>query len=73
MLDHRAAGLVARLRELSSHRTVVLFDYTTNGDVTDLSAPLSHAALIAQRQRPAAPGRVRARAAEWTGVFRRLL
>jgi hypothetical protein len=49
MLDHRAAGLVARLRELSGHRTVVLLDYTTNGDVTDLSAPLSHAALIAPR------------------------
>jgi hypothetical protein len=49
MLDHRAAGLVARLRELSRHQTVVLLDYTTNGDVTDLSTPLSHAALIARR------------------------
>lgn len=48
MLDHRAAGLVARLRELAGHQTVVLLDYTTNGDVTDLSTPLSHAALIAQ-------------------------
>jgi hypothetical protein len=37
MLDHRTAGLVARLRELASDRTVVLLDYTTNGDVTDLS------------------------------------
>jgi hypothetical protein len=44
MLDHRAA----RLRELASHQTVVLLDYTTNGDITDLSAPLSPAALIAQ-------------------------
>jgi len=51
MLDHRAAALLARLRELASHRTVVLLDYTTNGDVTDLSTPLSHAALIAQRVR----------------------
>jgi Family of unknown function (DUF6939) len=49
MVDHRAAGLVARLRELASGRTVVQLDYTTNGDVTDLSAPLSHAALIARR------------------------
>ena len=49
MLDHRAAGLLARLHELASHRTVVLLDYTTNGDVTDLSTPLSHAALVAQR------------------------
>ena len=47
-LGHRAADLVARLRELSSHRTVVLLDYTVNGDITDLSTPLSHAALIAQ-------------------------
>jgi len=61
MLDHRAAGLVARLRELSSHRTVVLLDYTTNGDVTDLSAPLPHAALIAQRiEAPAQAGPVQA-------------
>jgi hypothetical protein len=37
MLDHRAAALLARLRELTSHQTVVLLDYTTNGDVTDLS------------------------------------
>jgi hypothetical protein len=49
MLDHRAAELVAELRELSNHRTVVLLDYTINGDVADLSTPLSHAALIAQR------------------------
>jgi hypothetical protein len=45
----KLADLVAELRELSRHRSVVLLDYTTNGDVADLSAPLSHAALIAQR------------------------
>jgi len=49
MLDHRTPALVAQLRELSSNQTVVLLDYTTNGDVADLSTPLSHAALIAQR------------------------
>jgi hypothetical protein len=49
VLDRKVADLVAELRELSSHRSVVLLDYTTNGDVADLSAPLSHAALIAQR------------------------
>ena len=49
MLDHRACDLIAELRELSSDHTVVLLDYTTNGDVADLSTPLSHAALIAQR------------------------
>ncbi|WP_246178647.1 DUF6939 family protein [Actinomadura decatromicini] len=49
MLDNRAADLVAELRELSRAKTVVLLDYTTNGDVSDLSKPLSHAALIARR------------------------
>ena len=49
MLDHRATDLVAELRELNAERTVVLLDYTTNGDVADLTRPLSHAALIAQR------------------------
>ncbi|GAA1591086.1 hypothetical protein GCM10009678_86650 [Actinomadura kijaniata] len=51
MLDHRAADLVAELRELSAARTVVLLDYTTNADVADLSTPLSHAALVARRVR----------------------
>ena len=49
MLDNRTPDLIAELRELSGNRTVVLLDYTTNGDVADLSTPLSHAALIAQR------------------------
>lgn len=49
MLDHRASGLLTRLRELGSHQSIVLLDYTTNADVADLSTPLSHAALIAQR------------------------
>jgi hypothetical protein len=49
VLDRKVADLIAELRELSRHRSVVLLDYTTSGDVADLSAPLSHAALIAQR------------------------
>lgn len=49
MLDHRVPDLVAELRELSKDRTVVLLDYSTNGDVSDLATPLSHAALIVQR------------------------
>ncbi|NKZ03247.1 DUF6939 family protein [Actinomadura latina] len=48
MLDHRAPALVAELRELSTKHTVVLLDYTVNGDVADLSKPLSHAALVVQ-------------------------
>ncbi|MFG1804943.1 DUF6939 family protein [Streptomyces sp. NPDC049040] len=43
VLEHRTADLVERLRGMGD---VVLLDYTTNGDVTDLSTPLSHAALI---------------------------
>jgi hypothetical protein len=61
MLDYRAAGLLARLRELASQQTVILLDYTANGDVTDLSAPLSHAALVAQRiEAPAQAGAAQA-------------
>ena len=56
MLDHRAATLVTRLRELARHQTVVLLDYTTNGDITDLSTPLSHAALIAHHVQELWPG-----------------
>ena len=38
----------SRLLHAQSYRVVVL-DYTTNGDVTDLSAPIPHAAFVAQR------------------------
>ncbi|NUT50665.1 MAG: hypothetical protein HOV94_25650 [Saccharothrix sp.] len=47
VLEHRAAEEVAALRELGERGDVVLLDYTTNGDVSDLRTPLSHAALIA--------------------------
>ncbi|MFG2747972.1 DUF6939 family protein [Streptomyces xanthophaeus] len=43
VLEHRVADLVERLRDKTD---VVLLDYTTNGDVADLTSPLSHAALI---------------------------
>ncbi|MBQ0985442.1 hypothetical protein KBZ10_13135 [Streptomyces sp. F63] len=43
VLEHRVADLVERLRD---KKDVVLLDYTTNGDVTDPTSPLSHAALI---------------------------
>jgi hypothetical protein len=46
VLEHRTADLVERLRDLAGRQDVVLLDYTTNGDVTDLTSPLSHAALI---------------------------
>ncbi|MFG3253134.1 DUF6939 family protein [Streptomyces sp. NPDC048172] len=46
VLENPAAGVVARLREMAAVRDVVLLDYTLNGDVADLSRPLSHAALL---------------------------
>ncbi|MFC5750447.1 DUF6939 family protein [Actinomadura rugatobispora] len=46
VLEHRAADLVAELARLGSEGDVVLLDYGTNGDVGDLSSPLSHAALV---------------------------
>ncbi|WP_433326554.1 DUF6939 family protein [Spirillospora sp. CA-294931] len=47
-LDNRTPDLVDELRALSARRTVVLLDYSINGNIRDLSKPLSHAALIAQ-------------------------
>jgi hypothetical protein len=46
VLEHKLADEVAALRGRLAGRTVVLLDYETNGDVDDLSAPLSHAALV---------------------------
>ncbi|MGL4553103.1 MAG: DUF6939 family protein [Gemmataceae bacterium] len=46
VLEHRLAPLVAELRGHAAGRTVVLLDYETNGDIDDLSSPLSHAALV---------------------------
>jgi O-acetyl-ADP-ribose deacetylase (regulator of RNase III) len=46
VLDNRLAAEVRRLRAEAAARLVVLLDYETNGDVEDLSRPLSHAALV---------------------------
>ncbi|WP_328614160.1 hypothetical protein OHS18_38985 [Amycolatopsis sp. NBC_00355] len=46
VLENRLADLVGELREASAERDIVLLDYTTNGDVENLSKPLSHAALL---------------------------
>jgi hypothetical protein len=46
VLENRLADEVEQLREHLRGRTVVLLDYETNVDVDDLSAPLSHAALV---------------------------
>jgi hypothetical protein len=46
VLENRLAAEVTRLRDEAARRAVVLLDYETNGDVEDLSRPLSHAALV---------------------------
>jgi hypothetical protein len=46
VLEHRLAAEVGKLRELAAAGPVVLLDFETNGDVDDLSSPLSHAALV---------------------------
>ena len=35
-----------QLRQIAAKSTVVLLDYTTNGDIDDLSKPLSHSVLV---------------------------
>ena len=46
VLEQRAQAVVEELRRLAAAQVVVLLDYETNGDVTDVSRPLSHAWLI---------------------------
>ena len=47
VLDNRLTTEIALLRELASRGDIVLLDYETNADLTDLTRPLSHAALVA--------------------------
>jgi hypothetical protein len=46
VLDHRLQDELAELRWLGAAQLVVLLDYETNGDIDDLTRPLSHASLI---------------------------
>lgn len=46
VLENCLADQVALLREEAFARAVVLLDYETNGDMENLSSPLSHAALV---------------------------
>ena len=48
VLDHCLQDEIAELRQLGVGQMVVLLDYETNGDLDDLTSPLSHAALIAR-------------------------
>ena len=46
VIENKLGPLVAKLRRMAKTKTVVLLDYTTNGDIEDTSSPLSHASLI---------------------------
>lgn len=46
ILESNVPGLVSELRILSARSDVVLLDVTVNGDISDMSSPLSHAALV---------------------------
>lgn len=46
MLEHKVPTIIARLREASKTKNIVLLDYNTNCDVDDPKTPLSHAFLI---------------------------
>jgi len=46
VLDNRLQDELEELRQLALARQVVLLDYETNGDLNDVSRPLSHASLV---------------------------
>lgn len=46
VLENRLQKEIAQLRDMVNRGDLVLLDYETNGDVNDLSSPLSHAALV---------------------------
>lgn len=46
VLEHRLAEEVEKLRRIANAQPLVLLDYETNGNVEELSKPLSHAALV---------------------------
>src|SRR5882672_55967 len=47
VLEHALGELVGELAQRAARDPVVLLDYETNEDVSDVARPLSHAALIA--------------------------
>ncbi len=48
VVEKRLAAELAQLRRLAASRPVVLLGDVTNGDVDDVSRPLSHAAVLAR-------------------------
>ena len=46
VLENCLQEQVSELKKMSLDKNIVLLDYQTNGDLEDLSKPLSHAALV---------------------------
>ena len=46
MLENKAQDLIQKLKEKSKDRVLILLDYDTNGDVLNVSKPISHAYLL---------------------------
>lgn len=46
VLENKVANIIERLKEASKTKTIVLLDYTTNCDIDNPKAPLSHAFLV---------------------------
>lgn len=46
VLQNKVPDIINFLREESRNKNIVLLDYGTNGDVNNISSPLSHACLV---------------------------
>ena len=46
VLENKVQDIIAKLREASKTKTIILLDYDTNADVENAAKPLSHASLI---------------------------
>lgn len=46
LLDNKAQDVILLLKEEAEKRDVVLLDYGTNGEIENITKPLSHAALV---------------------------
>lgn len=46
VLEKHCGHIISRLLHASNSKTIVLLDYTTNGNVFDTTSPLSHACLV---------------------------
>ena len=46
VLEHSLQDLLTELKHLEKEKTLIFLDYETNGDITVVTRPLSHAGLI---------------------------